>query len=305
MVFRYDSDSSQQYGSRYTPQNTTYNDTYSHLESPEKVNSLERNKQYKNPLLSEINTLDSAVYGGGGSYNNYGQKNGQNYGHTSGYSSDYSVPQPPPPPQTTTNYQYQYTPYSTYEQQNKQYDTPQYGKTTNQPKTTSYERSFDGRYDNFPSSGGSYTKFDTSSPHAFQPPPKYEFNKSGDGYTSSEYSTSTFKIPGGTQTDTYKYETYHSASDPIYSTTTEKYYTSTPNSKFVPIDKPPFKNGCNNTFSSNIEYTTTTPVVSKDSDSLEQKMLKKSVTQQVIEKRTVQTTKSTKQESSTKNFRFD
>lgn len=297
--------------------------------------------------MSEINSLDSAVYGGGG---NYGQK--PSFGHqTSGYSSDYNYSNPS---------NYQYTPYSAYEQQTRQYDSPQYGKTnqsydgrqfespqygktnqsyetkqfdssqygktsqsfepkqfdspqygkTNQtysqtntnttPKPftsdTSYEKSYDysSRYDNVPSSG-SYTKFDTST-HAFEPP-KYDFKTTGDGYTTKEYTTSTYKIPGGTQTDTYKYETYQSASDPVYSSSSEKYYTSTPNSKFTPI-----KNG--SAFSSNVEYIKETPVL-KDSDSLEQKMLKKSVTQQVIEKRTVQTTRSTKQESSTKNFRFD
>lgn len=288
------------------------------------MNSLERNKQSKNPLLSEINTLDSAVYGGTNSYgqkNNYGQSN---YGHTSGYSSDnYSAP--------PTNYQY--TPYSAYEQQTKQYESPQYAKTSqystpqkNYSQTTNatpkpfssetnYDKSYNysgsnqfgstdkSRYDNVPSSG-SYTKFDTSS-HLFEPP-KYDFNKAtGDGYTNSEYSTSTYKIPGGTQTDTYKYETYHSASDPVYSSTSEKYYTSTPNTKvqFTPIDTTPFKNG-SSSYSSNVEYITQAPVL-KDSDTLEQKMLKKSVTQQVIEKKTVQTTRSTRQESSTKNFRFD
>lgn len=225
-------------------------------------------------------------------------------------------------PQTSSNYQY--TPYSTYEQQTKQYDTPQYGKTnqynanaTPKPFTsdTSYEKSYDystsssnqyggtdrSRYDNIPSSG-SYTKFNTSS-SAFEPP-KYDFKTTGDGYTTKEYTTSTYKIPGGTQTDTYKYETYHSTSDPVYSSTTEKYYTSTPNSKFTPIDRAaPFSSN-GSAFSSNVEYITETPVL-KDSDSLEQKMLKKSITQQVIEKKTVQTTRSTKQESSTKNFRFD
>lgn len=253
--------------------------------------------------MSEINTLDSAVYGG---TNNYGQKPnyGHSYGQTSGYSSDNYAPN------------YQYTPYSAYEQQTKQYDSPQYGKTnqynTSQksytnatpkpfPSDTSYEKSYDynssadrSRYDNIPSSG-SYTKFDMSS-HAFEPP-KYDFKPAGDGYTTKEYNTSTYKIPGGTQTDTYKYETYHSASDPVYSSSSEKYFTSTPNSKFTPI-----KNG--SAFASNVEYITEAPVL-KDSDTLEQKMLKKSVTQQVIEKKTVHTTRSTKQESSTKNFRFD
>lgn len=178
---------------------------------------------------------------------------------------------------------------------------------------TSYDKSYYGssqygsadrsKYDNIPSSG-SYTKFDTSAP-TFDPP-KYDFKTAGDGYTSSEYGTSTYKIPGGTQTDTYKYETYHSASDPVYSSTTEKYFTSTPNTKvqFTPIDKKeftPFKNG-SSAYSSNVEYITEVPAL-KDSDTLEQKMLKKSITQQVIEKKTV--TRSTKQESSTKNFRFD
>lgn len=318
----------------------SYNDTYSQLESPEKVNTLERNKYQQNPLQQEVNTLDYAVYGGS---NNYGQTPG--YSNTDYNSYAKTAPSYATQPSYTSN-QYgsvfntdQYTPYSSksneapqYTSVNPQYSTPNKpfssmtSNTTPKPfssNTTSsqYDKSYDygstnqfsstdkSKYDNVPSSG-SYTKFDTSS-NLFDSTAG-NFKIPSDGYKTSEYNTSTYKIPGGTQTDTYKYESYHSASQPVYSTTTEKYYTSTPNSKvqFTPIDRKGFepfsKNGSDyeSSFSSNVEYISQPPTL-KDTDTLEQKMLKKSVTQQIIEKKTVSTTKSTKQESSTKNFRLE
>lgn len=336
----------------------SYNDTYSQLESPEKVNSLERNK-YQQNLLQDANAVDYAVYGG---TNNYGQtpgymsadyssyaKNAPTYAPQATYTPQATyASQPTYAPQPTyAQNQYgsiynteQYTPYSSKTNEAPPYSTvgPQYStpsksftsatsNTTPKPfnsNTTSsshYEKSYDygttnqfsgadrSKYDNVPSSG-SYTKFDTSS-NLFNTSAT-DFKVPSDGYKTSEYNTSTYKIPGGTQTDTYRYESYHSSSEPVCSTTTEKYYTSTPNSKvqFMPIDKKGFepfsKNGSDHqsSFSSNVEYISKPPTL-KDTDTLEQKMLKKSVTQQVIEKKTVSTTKSTKQESSTKNFRLE
>lgn len=186
-------------------------------------------------------------------------------------------------------------------------------------KTSTYEKSYDygstneygkadkSKYDNVPSSG-SFTRFNTSS--NLYDSPQSDFKVPGGGCNTSEYTSSTYKIPGGTKTDTYKYESYHSSSEPVYSSTTEKYFTSTPNAKvnFAPTSSLAFepftKNGSDyqSSFASNVEVTTQP---GKDGDTLEQKMLKKSVTKQVIEKKTVSTTRSTKQESSSKNFRLE
>lgn len=324
----------------------SYNDTYSQLESPEKVNSLERNKYNRNPLQQDMNTLDSTVYGGPNSYgqtSGYGSSNYDSYAKNApSYSSQ--------PSYASIHSTDQYTPYNSKPYEAPQYSTtgpqysatgPQYSATGPQYSTstkpfppmtsntipkpfsanTTYEKSYDygstnqfagtdkSKYDNIPSSG-SYTKFDTSTNLFDSSATNYQIP--ADGFKKSEYNTSTYKIPGGTQTDTYKYESYHSASQPIYSSTTEKYYTSTPNAKvpFSPIDKKGFepftKNGSDyqSSFSSNVEYISEPPTL-KDNDTLEQKMLKKSVTKQIIEKKTVSTTKSTKQESSTKNFRLE
>lgn len=134
----------------------------------------------------------------------------------------------------------------------------------------------------------------------------------GEGYRISEYSTNVTKTPGGYRTDSYKYETYQSSSKPVdtFSSTTEKYFTTTPQEslQFTPIktEFDSFKNGSDyqSAFSSNVEIINDPPVI-RDSDSLEQKMLKKSVRQQIIEKKTVTTTKTSKQESSSKNFRLE
>lgn len=134
----------------------------------------------------------------------------------------------------------------------------------------------------------------------------------GEGYRTSEYSTNVTKTPGGYRTDSYKYETYQSSSKPVdtFSSTTEKYFTTTPQEslQFTPIktEFDSFKNGSDyqSAFSSNVEIINDPPVI-RDSDSLEQKMLKKSVRQQIIEKKTVTTTKTSKQESSSKNFRLE
>lgn len=139
---------------------------------------------------------------------------------------------------------------------------------------------------------------------------KFESKPYSDGYSSSEYVTSTQKTPGGMKTNTYKYESYQSTPQPTYSSSSEKYFTSIPAS-ISPLEKKTFetfKNGGDSqyqsSFSSNVEYIKEPPVF-KDNDTLEQKMLKKSVTQQIFEKKTISTTKSSKQESATKTFRFE
>lgn len=152
--------------------------------------------------------------------------------------------------------------------------------------------------------GSTFTPIDSFS--------KTEYKPSSDGYSSSEYVTNSYKLPDGYKTDTYKYECYQSAPQHTYSSSSEKYYTTSPAGKALsPLDTKSFdtfKNGSDNqyqsSFSSNVEYINQPPML-KDNDTLEQKMLKKSVTQQIIEKKTVSMTKSSKQESSTKSFKFE
>lgn len=285
--------------SNYSPtvQSNLYNDTYSHLESPEKVSSLDRNKKLL--LQSQINTLDSAVYG---TTNSYGQNNQDptNYNSFSKnaprFTPSSATPARPPPP-------------ANYAQESKVYSP-----TSTPPQYTPYKQ--------LPTATSASPKYLGNSSFDYSPPTKPDNQISfldqkpsslGDGYSTSEYQTNTYKIPGGYKTDSYKYESYQSSSQPTYSSVSEKYYTSTPNSKLQisPFDKKSFEtfsNGTNNqyqsSFSSNVEYVNEPPVL-KDTDTLEQKMLKKSLTQQIIEKKTVQMTKSSKQETSTKRFGFE
>ncbi|XP_074035813.1 talin_middle and talin-RS domain-containing protein rhea isoform X1 [Leptinotarsa decemlineata] len=226
-----------------SPQQKFYADTYSQLESPEKVNSLERNK---NVLKAHINSLDSATYGGTNSY-------GQDYG-------------------------------SAFTQ-----NAPRFSPKDNYTSSPSHMRG--------------YEPLKTDSP--FQSPKHYS-----DGYSSSEYATNTYKTPDGYKSNTFKYESYHSTPQPTYSSSIEKYYTSKP-AVTSPLEKKSFetfRNGSNtqyqSSFSSNVEYINEAPQL-KSEDTLEQKMLKKSVSQQIIEKKTVSMTKSSKQESSTRSFRFE
>lgn len=102
----------------------------------------------------------------------------------------------------------------------------------------------------------------------------YSSDYSG-GYSSTEYGSNTYKLPDGGKSDVYKYETYQSSSQPITSYSTES-----------------------------VEYINDMPIL-RDTDTLEQKMLKKSVTQQITEKRTVSMVKSSRQESSSKTFKFE
>lgn len=188
--------------------------------------------------------------------------------------------------------------YATLNTSPKPFSSPTYKKTFtyNQPPSTTYDPFINQpNFDAYKSGFGDV--------------------KGGDNYSTSEYSTNTYKTPGGYRTDTYKYETHKSSSEPQYSSASEKFYTSTPASKIAPLSPfekknfETFKNGngdsqYQSSYSSNVEYINEPPVL-KDDDTLEQKMLKKSVTQQIIEKRTVSTSKSSKQESSTKSFRFE
>lgn len=243
------------------------------MESPEKVNSLERNK--RNLLQSQIHSLDNAVYGGTNSYNQTSQNDYNSFSK----NAPKFTPLPARPPS--------YTP-----------DSKTYSPTTTSP-------SYQSPYKQLPTSP-------TKPTFAYSPKPSNLTTFGSDGYTTSEYKTNTYKIPGGYKTDSYKYEAYKSSTQPTYTAGTEKYYTSTPNAKveLSPFDKKTFEtfsNGDNqyqSSYSSNVEYINEPPVL-KDTDTLEQKMLKKSVTQQIIEKKTVQMTKSSKQESSTKSFRFE
>nr|CAI5837940.1 unnamed protein product [Callosobruchus analis] len=297
-----------------------YQDTYTHLESPEKVSTLERQK-HTGPLHSHIDNLDSATYGLGA--NSYGQNS-----LPSGYTT---FAQQAPKFSSQADYSDSYAStcpshYSAYDK----VDTPtmQYQPSSQYIPTSQYQTT--------PSSQYQYQKSAQYTPGTqYQPSPHFVpisqpsdyFAKSdskqySDGYSSSEYVSSTQKTPEGYKTNTYKYESYKSTPQPTYSSSSEKYYTSMPGASSPlekktfetfgsPFDKKSFdtfKNGGDSqfqsSFSTNVEYVNEPPILRED-DTLEQRMLKKSVTQQIIEKKTVSMTKSSKQESSTRSFKFE
>ncbi|KAK4884901.1 hypothetical protein RN001_001172 [Aquatica leii] len=325
------------YGSKSVTQNTTFSDSYSHLESPEKVNSLDRSKKNRNVLLGEIDSLDSAVYG---SSNNYGQNNSYEKQTFTSFAENTpkfgSLPSTPSKPHPTASYStpnhYGTSSFKPSDTSPATYHSPYYtnsssdhrfcstniksSPTTNvSPKpfgTDQYSTTF--KYEHIPQTQIALVPKESQSNQFNTNVKNVSTFTTGDPYdksfTTSDYSTKSSKIPGGYRTDSYKYETYQSSSKPVesFSSTTEKYFTSLPNEKlqFTPVldTGDSFKNGSasnhQSSFSTNIEI-----INDPNSDTLEQKMLKKSVKQQIIEKKTVTTTRSSKQESSVRNFRFD
>lgn len=234
-----------------------YNDSYSNLVSPEKVNTLERNKKEKLNLLPEINAVDSAVYGLQNSYN-----------QNSIYNSVEKSPKSPV---------YDRSPKSPVYDQNSSY---------NKKYDTNYSQNYDYKTE-------SYSTFADS-----QQQPKFSTP------FRSEVSTNYF-APESYKTDMYKYENIHT-SKPIE----EKGFSSTPNTKiYGPSDSKSFeviKNGADHQIMSysNVEYLNDPPLIS-EADSLEQRMCKQSVTQKIIEKKTVHMSSTSKHESSTKSYRFE
>lgn len=150
---------------------------------------------------------------------------------------------------------------------------------------------------------------------------KPDYKSGSDGYTSSEYTTNVHKTPEGYKTDSYKYEYYQSEPKTTYSSTSEKFYTTTTtkDAKGNIIDDSAaslipkgtfhtFNNGggdeqYQSSYSTNVEYINEPPIL-KDNDTLEQKMLKKSISEQIFEKNTTTTSRTTKQESQMKTFKF-
>ncbi|KAJ8983101.1 hypothetical protein NQ317_001844 [Molorchus minor] len=305
----YDSSQSQSTPSKY------YQDTYSQLESPDKVNSLERNKQAR-ALQSEINRLESSVYGLSNNYgqNNYSYPNYNSFSQNapkfspSYGSNQYSEKKPSFPSKiyeplntSTTSKSYE-PPFSTSTPSH--YASLNKGYGTNSPPSKLY--STPGQNFDYGTTGSSLPSFQPID--SFN---KIEYKPSSDGYSSADYVSNTYKTPSGYKTDTYKYESYQSAPEHTYSSTNEKYYTSSPAGKPGLLDQKTFDNFRNgndtqyqSSFSSNVDFVNQPPVL-KDNDTLEQKMLKKSVTQQIIEKKTTSMTRSSKQETSTKSFKFD
>ncbi|KAI4466980.1 huntingtin interacting protein 1 [Holotrichia oblita] len=288
------------------------NEKYSHLESPEKVNSLEHKKKNKNILLQEVNALDSVVYGGTNSYN-----------QTSSYDTYSSYNK------ATPKYTH-YPPQQLYSPTSKSFDSQTYGTTTSQYAVPSQYMSSFNQYNTsatqqhtsptntfgkpyaLPNSGSTptskldYGNWKIDTPLKVDEYKSYTSGMSGPGYLTSEVSKDTYKIPDGYQTNTYKYETYHSSSEPYQYTSSEKYYTSTPQAKleYAPIDT--FKNGndLHGNYTTSVEYVSEAPVL-RDTETLEQKMCKKSITQHVTEKKTVSMSRSSKQESTSKTFKFE
>lgn len=273
------------------------------MESPDKINSLDRQKK-SGPLLNAINDLDQAVYGGSNTY-----------GTTSGYDSYVQARRSP----STTSPVYKTAPYGTSTFQSSSSGSPSHYASLNAPK------SFGTLTNTSPKPFGTSpqpSKQNTieSTTRTFKPPTLTGDYKSGsDGYTSSEYTTNTYKTPEGYRTDSYKYEYYQSEPKTTYSSTTEKYYTSTnaKDDKSNVITSPlipkstfeTFKNGggtdeqYQSSYSSNVEFINEPPVL-KDNDTLEQRMLKKSINEQIFEKKTTTTSRTTKQESQMKTFKF-
>lgn len=250
------------------------------MESPEKVSSLERSKIPSSQ--SHINNLESNLYGGSNLC-------GQDYSYNS-----FSQSAPTYNPKFIDNYT----------------NVPSHYASVNRNFSPLQSKCYEKPFGNSSSPIGGHENqlksYETKKDYY----DKSDSKQYSDGYSSSEYVTSTQKTPEGIKTNTYKYESYHSTPQPTYSSSSEKYFSSIP-AAISPLEKKTFetfKNGedsqYQSTFSTNVEYVNEPPIF-KGSDTLEQKMLKKSVTQQIIEKKTVSMTKSTKQESATKNFRFE
>lgn len=273
--------------------------------------------------------MESAVYGG---TNNYGKPDGQNYTSFSDNAPRFgTTPRSPPAPPSLPASHYGTSSFKPPESSGRFCPTTNVTAKPYSPSAATFPTSpkFEpapifASSPKFPDSS-SYDHYSTAATKAFESLDNDYIAKNlssdfqtstnlggSDGYRTSEYTTNTSKIPGGYKTDSYKYESYHSSSQPVITSATEKYYTSTPEKfgHFSPTAKDfgGFNNGTgtdyHSTYSSNVEVVNEPPVI-KDTDSLEQKMLKKSVTQQIVEKKTVATTKTTKQESSTKSFRFE
>ncbi|XP_066142630.1 talin-1 isoform X3 [Euwallacea fornicatus] len=380
------------YGHSYDNSRSPYNQstnqyyqdsTYDHLESPDKINSLDRQTK---SLLGAVNQLDQAVYGSSNSYgqsspyaatydtpyaqqypvggysssgyDSYNQARGSPtkpaspvYKTTPGYGSTVSCFQPsglstpshyatlnppsskasmntspkpfssagsaPPPPPPPTYLQTDYQSSSPSYQQNEAHKSQGFSSIqshTFKPSSTNFEKT---------TSESTTRTFKPSvvttdiSSHSFKPlnlP-----NLSSDGYSTSEYSTNTYKTPEGYRTDSYKYEYYKSEPKTTFSSNTEKYYTTTTvkggdkgTIMGQPSPKSAFDSFKNNggradeqyqsSYSSNVEYITEPPVV-KD-DLIEQKTIKKSINEERFEKRTTTTSRTTKQESQMKTFKF-
>lgn len=163
--------------------------------------------------------------------------------------------------------------------------SPLYDQNSYKKFDNSYNQNYDYRTESFATFGESQTQSRYSTP-----------------YKSEHKTENKFYLPESYKTDVYKYENIHSAK-PIE----EKGFTSTPNTKiYGPSETKTFevvKNGSDHQMSySNVEYDS--PMLT-DLDSLEQRMCKQSITQKIVEKKTVHMSSTSKHESSTKSFRFE
>lgn len=259
--------------------NNTYTsaESYDYLESPEKVHSLDRHRP------NRINLQGSSdPYGTNQSYNSFA-KTAPKFVSSPTHEPKYS----PTSPKSTYDPPYSPKSYDSHYDQNK------YGDHYGQIQEKTYSNTF----------GKPYRSFDSNMTYATDQFPSLSLKESQDpvdGYTTSEMNTNTVLIPGGYKTVTNKIESYHSGYQPMTYTASEKYYT-TPSPK-----SSSFKNGSDyqSSYSNTVEFMNDAPTL-KDSDTLEQKMLKKSVTQQITEKKTVSTVSSSKQETATKTFRLE
>lgn len=236
------------------------NTKYSQLTSPEKVNTLERNKNRSNNVLqSEINTLNSSVHGvDGPSYSSYDPNT----------SSDNS--------------------YTTYEK---------YSNVTSPLKSPKYDHNFSRLPESYKKYSESFTKNLTS-------PRKFEINKN---ISSSIDNQSDSSLPKFISATPKKLQSNGGSKTEV----TEKYFTTSTPFKSETTTHKQFQNGGSQSQQqssvstySNYEIINEPPIIT-DNETLEQRMCKKSVTQKIVEKRTV-TMSQTKQEGTTlRSFKFE
>ncbi|XP_044738316.1 talin-1 isoform X2 [Chrysoperla carnea] len=236
------------------------NTKYSQLTSPEKVNTLERNKNRSNNVLqSEINTLNSSVHGvDGPSYSSYDPNT----------SSDNS--------------------YTTYEK---------YSSVTSPLKSPKFDHNFSRLPESYKKYSESFTKNLTS-------PRKFEINKN---ISSSIDNQSDSSLPKFISATPKKLQSNGGSKTEV----TEKYFTTSTPYKSETTTHKQFQNGGSQSQQqssvstySNYEIINEPPIIT-DNETLEQRMCKKSVTQKIVEKRTV-TMSQTKQEGTTlRSFKFE
>ncbi|GLV39682.1 rhea [Carabus blaptoides fortunei] len=307
---------------------------YSTLVSPEKVNTLERNKKdTKHHLLQDISALDSAVYGTvHTNYTTYNQQQQQRNTYTSSpkpdnkstYESYNSLS-----PDRKQNYEpysslsaekkQTYDPYSPLSQDKSNYSPLSQEKSNYSPDKHTYSPLSQEKstYSPLGQEKSTYSP-QKHSYESYSHSLDYKTDKKStlhdySAYTSPHKSSTLPKseLKSYTAPDSYRYESSYQQSTPVTTYTSDKYNTSklyNPSGELKRFEEFT-KNGTDHQQQQQVIYSnaefTSDPVTLTEAQSLEQRMLKQSVTQKIIEKQSIQMTSSSKMESSTKSFRFD